>query len=167
MKTRSALIVAVLGAASLGLTACGAGQISQTADQVAAVDGASGQTEDAAVYVRDVTVLVNDSNQASLKFTAMNDEKKAGEAVVLQGVKVENTPVNVAANPHIGSGCSLVINTPRQNEVQPSASHDAMCAEYGIATVADPGAVPGQQRTVTFSFSNGDITVNAPVSKEL
>ena len=50
MKTRSALIVAVLGAASLGLTACGAGQISQTADQVAAVDGASGQTEDCLLY---------------------------------------------------------------------------------------------------------------------
>ena len=166
MKTRSALIIAVLGAASLGLTACGAGQISQTADQVAAVDGASGHTEDAAVQVRDVTILVNDSSQASLKFTATNDEKKAGETVTLQSVKVENTPVNVAADKNIGSGCSLIINTPRQNEVQPSAARNTMCAEYGIATIDDPGAVPGQQRTVTFSFSNGDITVNAPVSKE-
>ncbi len=167
MKTRSALAIAVIGAASLGLTACGAGQISQTADQVAAVDGASGHTEDTAVNVRDVTILVTDSSQASLKFTAVNDEKVGGEAVNLNSVTVDGTPVQLAANPNIGSGCSLIVNTPRQNEVQPSADRAHMCAEYGIATIADPGAVPGQQRKVTFSFSNGDVTVNAPVSKEL
>ena len=60
MKT---LRIAIAGIAALAtLTACGAGQISQTADQVAAVDGVPAQTSDGNVLVRNVDLLAIMSN---------------------------------------------------------------------------------------------------------
>ena len=167
MKTRSALAIAVIGAASLGLTGCGAGQISQTADQVAAVDGASAETEDGAIQIRDVTVSVTDTQQASLKFTAVNDEKNSGESIQLESVAIDGTPVTVSGNKIINSGCSLIVDSQKMITAMPQADRENMCATYAASSFTDPGAVPGQQREVVFSFSNGDVTVQAPVSKEM
>ena len=54
---KRAAVAAVAGCATLALVGCSAGQITQTSNQVAAVDGASGSTEDGALAVRDVMVV--------------------------------------------------------------------------------------------------------------
>ena len=45
MKSLKQVAVAAAAAGALALTGCSAGQITQTSDQVAAVDGASAATE--------------------------------------------------------------------------------------------------------------------------
>ena len=88
-----------------------------------------------------------------------------GEIVLNQGrdpvtLMVANTgdrPVQIGSHYHF-------------YEVNEALSFDRETARGFRLNIAAGTAVrfePGQQRTVTFSFSNGDITVNAPVSKEL
>ena len=69
---RRGAIISVTAVSALALASCSAGQVAQTAEKVAAVDGASASTEDNKVAVRDVTILVEPNGTAALKFTAVN-----------------------------------------------------------------------------------------------
>ena len=64
--------VSAIAASALLLAGCSAGQITQTSDQVAAVDGAGAASDNQEVAVQDVTVVLDDNGQAALKFTAIN-----------------------------------------------------------------------------------------------
>ena len=99
---RSALIT-VSAASAVALAACGAGQISQTANQHPAVDGAMNGGEDAAgkgaentnsalgfVNIRDAHILVDpEAGTAGLKFSASNQQRATESVYTLKSVTVE------------------------------------------------------------------------------
>lgn len=99
---RSALIT-VSAASAVALAACGAGQISQTANQHAAVDGAMNGGEDAAgkgaentnsalgfVNIRDAHILVDpETGTAGLKFSASNQQRATESVYTLKSITVE------------------------------------------------------------------------------
>lgn len=90
---RRGALATVAAASAVALAACGAGQISQTANQVAAVDGArnfSEAGEDRGIAVRDVQIVVDpDSGEAALKFSASTEAVATGAYYKLESVEVE------------------------------------------------------------------------------
>ena len=101
---RGALALVAAGSA-LALSACGAGQITQTSSQVAAVNGASGSAGHA--DVQDVSVVVGPDNSLALKFTVTNEDEK-GKAVTVESVKVDGKEVSGLDEAEIPAGGSLV-----------------------------------------------------------
>ena len=99
--------VAVAGCASLALVGCSAGQITQTSSQVAAVDGASGSTEDGALSVRDVIVVLAEDGQAAVKFTATNQDTSMRDHT-LQSVEVDGQKATLGDNATIAYNLSLI-----------------------------------------------------------
>lgn len=76
---RRAIVALAIGAsATLGLSACGAGQIAQTSSQVAGVTGSSGVSANGAISVLDVQLLypsqedAREQNLLQASFTAVN-----------------------------------------------------------------------------------------------
>ena len=100
---RRSALVTVSAASAVALAACGAGQISQTANQHPAVDGAMNGGEDAAgkgaentnsalgfVNIRDAHILVDpEAGTAGLKFSASNQQRAAESVYTLKSVTVE------------------------------------------------------------------------------
>ena len=99
---RRGVALGLAGCAALALSACGAGQISQTANQVAAVDGASAHSDDNTIAVRDVTVVVNDDSTAALKFTAVNQDTSESTHT-LESVTVGGEQVTLSEKPKAGT----------------------------------------------------------------
>ena len=80
---RRGAIMSVTALSALALASCSAGHVAQTAEKVAAVDGAAASTEDGKVTVRDVTIQVEpDSGETSLKFIAVNQGYKTDEVTL-------------------------------------------------------------------------------------
>ncbi|WP_448852786.1 hypothetical protein [Corynebacterium sp. 335C] len=178
---RGALATVAAGAA-VALTACSAGQLTQTADQVAAVDGARNSSEavPGGVAVRDSQVVFDDSEAnagAALKFTAVNQER-SGEVYTLDSVNVEGigdvqltrvaeTPTYAAAAQGEGAilprDCSIVVDSPRSIETMtPMADQNPACIAWFTAEIpADTivgvdGNAAALNRNVTYSFSSNE-----------
>lgn len=62
---RVATAVALAAGATLALSACGAGQITQTSDQVAAINGTS--TDAGTIALRNVHIIYPDSEEYSIE----------------------------------------------------------------------------------------------------
>ena len=106
--TRRTAALTVAAGCAVALTACGAGQISQTANQVAAVDGSDGQSEDGVITLRDVIVHpTTDGEQGAVKFTASSQET-TGVDHVLESVTVDGKPVKIMGETTVAPNCSLV-----------------------------------------------------------
>lgn len=162
MKT---LRIAIAGIAALAtLTACGAGQISQTADQVAAVDGVPAQTSDANVLVRDVTIVVNDDSSAAVKFTAINDDTKM-TTHSLKKVTVDGKEVTLSDTPSMERNCSIVADAAEYTDMLTEA--DGVCITHISTEVKNPGFAIGGHKEVEFTFDNGSIKVDAPIAGNL
>lgn len=162
LKTaRRGALFAVAGAAVVALSACSAGQISQTSDQVAAVDGAGAATEDKTVLVRDVTVIVNDDQSAALKFTAINDNASM-QTHNLKSVKVDGKDVTLSEKPSFERGCSVVADSKENLELL--KKNDDLCITYVDTKLENPGFAVGGQKPVTFTFDNGEVEVNAAIA---
>lgn len=157
---RSALI-AVAGAAVAALSACSAGQITQTSDQVAAVDGSSANTTDKTIAVRDVTVIVNEDQTAALKFTAVNTDTTMKEHS-LKAVKVNGKDVKLSKKPTIERNCSVVADS-RAN-IDLLKKNDNVCITYIDTELENDGLAVGGQKPVTFEFDSGKIELNATIS---
>jgi hypothetical protein len=155
----------VAGSAALALTACGAGQISQTANQVPAVNGTNGEVGDA--VVRDVSLVIQEDNSVALKFNASNQAIQ-DNPVTLSGVKVQDASFNLGGSKSIDGRCNLVADSEqglkdmRADDAE-KALGDASCTEYLPTTVQGEDFFPGASRTVTFTFDEGDIEINAPI----
>lgn len=156
----------VAGSAALALTACGAGQISQTANQVPAVNGTNGQIGDA--VVRDVSLIIQEDNSVALKFNASNQAIK-DNPVTLSSVKVEDATFNLGGAKTIDGRCNLVADSEqglkdmRSDEAE-SALGDKSCTEYLASPVEGENFYPGASRNVTFTFDEGNIEINAPIA---
>ena len=153
---------AVAGCATLALVGCSAGQITQTSNQVAAVDGASASTEDGSVAVHDVTVVLAEDGQAALKFTATNQDTAMKEHT-LKSVDVDGQNVAISGNSSIAYNCALVADSKDGLERMPQDKNDN-CIEYTATTLANDDFAYGGNVPVTFNFDTGSLDVVATVS---
>lgn len=158
---RRAALLTAAGAATLALSACGAGQISQTADQVAAVDGAGAETANKEVAVRDVTVIVSEDKSAALKFTAVNQDT-AQKAHKLTSVKVGGQDVQLSEKPEFKRGCSLVADSAKNIEALKKS--DNLCITYITTKLNNDNFAAGGNKPVVFTFDSGEIKLDATIA---
>ncbi|AGP30076.1 hypothetical protein [Corynebacterium terpenotabidum] len=155
----------VAGFAALALTACGAGQISQTANQVAAVNGTNGQVGDA--VVRDVSLIIQEDNSVALKFNASNQAINT-DPIVLTSVEIEGATFDLGGSKTIEGNCNLVADSAQgledmRADAAEAALGDDACTEYLETTVEGTDFFPGASRNVVFTFDAGEIAINAPI----
>ena len=145
---RRGAIISVAAMSALSLAACSAGQITQTSQKVIAVDGTNAKTEDGAVAVRDVTIqLEPNDGTASLKFSVINDGYADGK-VTLQS---------------IGRGQSIIGDSKANLDAVPQ-DETSNSVQYITTDLTNEDYAFGGTRPVTFTFNNGELTVDAPVS---
>lgn len=156
-------IVSATVLSALALAACSAGQISQTADQVAAVDGAEAQTEDDTIALRDVTVLIDDSwTNAALKFVMINQDTTATMHHLVSAT-VDGQAVDIDATPELDRNCSL-IGDSQQGLDESLQDEAAGCIFYTATSLPNNDFAVGGSLPVTFTFDNGSVTVEAAIS---
>ena len=149
---RTALVVLAVGTA-VGMSACGAGQISQTAGQVAAVDGGQGSAGE--LYVNDLVVVLPETGEARLGFVASFTGTGMGESISLDRLEIDGIEAQIGESQPLERGCSLIVSAAEDAEPVPGG--DDLCVERTTATL--PGADDLQIGTsvpATVSFSNGD-----------
>ena len=150
---RTALVVLAVGA-TLGASACSAGQISQTADQVAAVDG--GQGTSGGMSVNDLRVVLPGSGEgeARVGFTISHNGYGLDEPVSIERVEIDGEEVQFGETAPLERDCSVVATT-EESEAPPA---EGVCIEHVTATLpsADDLTI-AQSAPATVSFSSGDV----------
>ena len=158
---RRGALMSVAASSALILAACSAGQVTQTSSQVAAVDGASAQSADNAVAVRDVTVHITQEGEAGIKFTAVNQDPSDAE-IELQAITVGGEDVTISGAATIASGCVLVGDIA--SELELLTQSESSCISYVETSFTNPGFAYSSNQDVIFTFSNGEVTTRATVS---
>lgn len=158
---KSLKLVAVIAAAGLALTGCSAGQITQTSNQVAAVDGASGATENGEIAVQDVTVVLAEGGKAALKFSATNQDTSMTDHT-LKSVTVDGTQVQLENNNTIKYNCVLVADSAEGLDRLPQ--DDENCISYTATSLPNDDFAYGGNVPVKFNFDTGAVEVTATVS---
>ena len=154
-------IISAAALSALALASCSAGQVAQTASQVAPVNGAEGNSEDGTVAVRDVTIVVDEQGEAALKFTAINQDTTMTEHT-LRSIDVNGNPVSVAATP-LQRDCVLVGNSAAGLESTPQAENIG-CIEYTETSLDNDDFAIGGNVPVTFTFDTGEVEVSATIA---
>ncbi|MBO0856207.1 MAG: hypothetical protein J2P18_20850 [Nocardia sp.] len=184
MSRRAAIAVAALAAgATLALSGCSAGQLSQTASQVPAINGNSATV--GPVALRDVRILgtttANYSNakggKAVLGFSAVNQGSDQPDQLV--SVTTDLGQVTVTPNnPQLAPGVTLLSAGPNGGDQAAAGSTATPTATpTATATGAHPVLVeisgltkdvqPGLTYGVTFNFQHaGSVQVQVPVDEE-
>ncbi|WP_084478807.1 hypothetical protein [Nocardia jejuensis] len=188
-RRRAVTVAALAAGAVLALSGCGAGQISQTAAQTAAVNG--NHADVGKIALRDVRFLLPQGEEynnakggkAVLAFSAANlGEAKADNLV---GITTDLGQVKIDGKAEIKPQSTLVADlstksAAKTDEHGASAAPDAHGAPAEAASdkVTDPDAkpllvevtgltkdvTPGLTYQVTFIFKdNGTVAVNVPV----
>ena len=155
------MLAVTAGCAALALSACSAGQISQTADQVPAVNGNSGEIGDAAVH--DVTLVTQEDNSVALKFNASNQAIQEGD-ITLEGIDVQGGSVNFGSSLTLQPNCNVVADSQQALDEMNPGDVDLPCTEYVATTVTGDNFYTGSAREVTFRFSSGSLEINAPIA---
>lgn len=156
--------VAVLSAAAasaLVLVGCSAGQITQTSSQVAAVDGATAFTEDGALSVQDVTIVLDENGKAALKFVATNQDTAMTEHRLVSA-DVNGKQVKMDRANAIAYNCAVVGDSKDGLERMPQLNNG--CTQYVTTTVDNDDFAYGGNVDVKFTFDTGDVDVTATVS---
>jgi len=153
--------VSVAAASALLLAACSAGQITQTSSQVAAVNGASAQTEDGSVTVRDVTVILDDNGQAALKFTASNQDYEMREHK-LQSVEVDGQSVQLQSVDPMPYNTTIVGDSADNLDKIPQS--DDKKIQYTETQLSNRDFAYGGNLPVTFTFDSGKIETVATIA---
>lgn len=162
---RTALVVLAVGTA-LGVTACGAGQVSQTANQVAAVDGGRGTAGD--LTVNDLQVIIpDDGGQARVGFVAAFTGYGLDDTVSVDSVEINGVKAQLGPSEPMARGCSVVFDATA--DAEPVPAKDDICIEHTTATLAASKDLHlGTSVPATISFSNGDqIETDAAVMPEI
>ncbi|MFC4603748.1 hypothetical protein [Rhodococcus kronopolitis] len=167
---RVATAVALAAAAAISLSACSAGQISQTATQVAAVNGNYANQGD--VALRNVHILYPNSDEFSLEpggtvalaFTAVNENLSEPERLgristdFAKSVTIAGEAGGRVIDPGTSLGAGVRAATVLDDPEDPT--------QLVLVTLDDisEGVRPGLTIPVTFTFARaGDITVQVPV----
>ncbi len=158
---KPAAAVSAIAASALLLAGCSAGHITQTSEQVAAVDGASAISDNEEVAVHDVTVVLDSEGQSALKFTAINQNTKR-EPHILQSVTVDGTPVQLNGSTTIASECSLVADSAEALEAMPKS--DSNCIEYVTTSLPNKNFAYAGNVPVQFKFDVATVDVTATIS---
>lgn len=154
------VLALVAAGTALTLTACSAGQIAQTSSQVAAVNGVEATLDN--LELRDVSLVVEDDNSMSVKFTVGNVEEH-GEDATLQGVTIDGKNVELSGDKEIKAGKSLIADSKDAIE-RYSKNADKLDNAYlatSISGVQD--AFIGGHKEITVNFDRGPVTVDAPI----
>lgn len=165
---RALAALAISAGAAFGLSACGAGQISQTASQVPAVNGTEAKI--GALDVRDAQIMFpQDANQkpgteptkANLTFTVANGNPGASDR--LTGVEITGATATVAEPDKaiILGGQSLTAALPSDEQPTNPASTPIHIAVTDLSDSIRPGLnVP-----ITLDFeSAGQLHMTVPVT---
>ena len=127
---RRGAIISVTAVSALALASCSAGHVTQTAEKVAAVDGASASTEDNKAAVRDVTILVEPDGTAALKFSAINQGYDT-DVISLESVKVDGQRVEMDKAQPLHRDQSIIADSQKNLDATPQ--QDSENVQY-IAT---------------------------------
>lgn len=156
---RGALAIVAAGAA-MGLTACSAGQITQTAEQAPAVNGV--HAKEGHIAVNDVTVVLDADGKPSLKFTASNAEDN-GKSITLESAKVDGKSASVNGE-DIKPGCNLIVDRQDSITELKKAGAKQKCLNYVSGEVTGlKDLYVGGQKAVEIKFDGADFKLNAPV----
>ena len=158
---RRGAIISVTAVSALALASCSAGQVTQTADKVAAVDGASASTDDNKVAVRDVTILVEPDGSAALKFSAVNQGYDT-DVVSLESVEVDGQRVEMDKAQPLHRDQSIIADSQKNLDATPQ--QDSENVQYIATTLKNDDFGYAGDRPVTFEFSNGSIDVDATIA---
>ena len=158
---RRGAIISVTAVSALALASCSAGQVAQTAEKVAAVDGASASTEDNKVAVRDVTILVEPDGSAALKFTAVNQGYDT-DVISLESVEVDGQRVEMDKAQPLHRDQSIIADS--QKNLDATTQQDSETVQYIATTLKNDDFGYAGDRPVTFEFSNGSIDVDATIA---
>lgn len=171
---RVATAFALAAGATLALSACSAGQVTQTSSQVAAVNGNSANSGDIAlrnvhvVYPNSEGYSLQPGGKAALAFTAVNLSEH--QADTLTGIKTDYAGSVTGAGGHkIGPQSSLGAGLTNDQAGTPATAETpqgANATELLRVELNDlkEGVRPGLTFPVTFTFQNaGNVTVDVPV----
>ncbi|ATQ30644.1 LpqE protein [Rhodococcus ruber Chol-4] len=182
---RVATALALAAGAALTLSACGAGQISQTATQVAAVNGNSAELGD--IALRNVHVIYPDSEEYSLEpggkaalgFTVVNLSETTPDELTRITTDFASSTTGVSGlriEPQASISAGLTGETLAEDATAEAATDEsprpAEAAESSdtpsVAQVEltglKEGVRPGLTIPVTFTFAEaGDVTMQVPV----
>lgn len=166
----------ILGWAALGLGAalaiagCGAGQITQTANQEPAVNGAHAQVQ--TMSIRDASVVFPDNPQrayaegatAPLKLSIINQGNRDDELVSVTSAAASN--VGAQGSNRVVAGRTLVVGPA--GTAGPGGPGEKAKGRTGRASITLNGLTrdirPGQVINVTFTFRDaGAVTVEMPI----
>lgn len=154
-------IVSAAALSALALASCSAGQVTQTSSQVAAVDGAWADSEDGAVALRDVTVIVGEEGDAALKFTAINQDPTV-QTHTLESIEVDGVEVELDNTPPLEHECSLVGASQPTIEDMPQAE-EVGCIYYTATSLPNDDLAIGGNVPVIFTFDSGTVELDATV----
>jgi len=163
LKNRLFVASAGLAACILILTGCGAGQISQTANQESAVNGTSANVKD--IALRNVHLLAAQSSDylqpgrtVPLLFVAANGSPDVDDKLV--GITSDFGTVAMTGDGAIPAGAALVVGQP---EGQTEAMGSAVPSTAEV-TLSKP-ITNGISYNFTFTFDKaGQVTVAVPIS---
>ncbi|MVU79393.1 hypothetical protein GPX89_19365 [Nocardia sp. ET3-3] len=183
-RRRAVTVAALAAGAVLALSGCGAGQVSQTATQVAAVNGNS--TNSGSIALRDVRFLLPPTEEynnakggkAVLAFSAINmSDNKTDELVSISAGDLGQ--VKLADKVEIKPSSVVVADKPTAKDAaQAAAVHEQNTGEPAADKSADPAAkpilvevtgltkdiTPGLTYPLSFVFKNGGtVAINVPV----
>ncbi|OWM49377.1 hypothetical protein [Corynebacterium diphtheriae] len=158
---RRGAMISVAAASALALTSCSAGQITQTSDQVAAVDGSEIDNANGTIALRDVTISLTEQGQAGVKFTAINQDNSNKEHV-LKSITVDGTKATIDGDTKLASDCAIVggIKAEMSRLTEPKSG----CITHVITSVENKGLAVGGSKNVVFSFDSGDIALDATIA---
>ncbi len=164
-------VFALAAGAALALSSCSTGQISQTARQQAAVNGAAAQV--GPISLRDVYVLFPNSEEytnakggkAALAFVAVNTSEVVKDTLKKISTDISSATITPDA-PELKPQRSLTAGEPVGEEIQPASELAADEPKPVTVELTDlkKDIFPGLTVAVTFSFEKaGDVVVNVPV----
>lgn len=148
---------------ALALASCSAGQITQTSSQVAAVDGAWADSEDGTIAVRDVAVVLDEQDEAALKFTAVNQDE-SGAAHTLESVEVDGQEVDIDQTPTLQAECSLVADN--QQGIEQVPQFEEGCLHYTATSMENENYPIGGNVPVVFTFDHTSVELNTPITRD-
>lgn len=183
-SVRRAALAIVAASSAIALSACSAGHISQTANQVPAVDGSANElTDDKGIIsplaVRDAQVIVDqEKNAASFKFTAVNQDR-SGAVYTLDSIKVGGKDVQLTpegdAKKELKFNCSIVADSQDMVKNYAEGVKDTTACINYFAAKADAasfidqnGTDAGQTTEAQLKFSSDkgqgqDITIEVAI----
>lgn len=190
---RRAIVALAIGAsATLGLSACGAGQIAQTSSQISGITGSEAVIGD--ISLHDVQLVYpsqeNDrvQEQVYISFTAVNASPVHAdtlESITVNGQEftLADGPIVIASNSAVttapldayladGSAPSQTTAAPTSTGTAPTTTAPQTAETAGIPSTVTPAPVPnanvgvvGESIPVVFTFAEaGEATVSTPIA---